>query len=283
PRHRPDVRERALRRRREQRHAALRRLQPEQAGEGARDADRARAVGADREAAHADRFGRHAAARRAARGAAELPRIVGGAEQPRIGDALPAIFRRGRLAEQHGARLAQALRHRRVDGPRAVLVGREAAHARRLALGQHQVLDGDRHAVEIAEPLAALLPALLRGPRGTQRAVGIEMLEGVELGIEGLDAGDRRLRRLDRRGLARLVELGELPGGHQGEIGGHRLVSGRTGKESGWASAYAPASASTWASLKWPATICRPTGRPWLLRPHGTVAAGWRVRLKVAV
>ena len=75
------------------------------------------------------------------------------------------------------------------------------------------------------------------GARGAQRAVGIEMLEGVELGIERLDAGDRRLRRLDRRGLARLVELDQLVGRHHREIGGHYLVSGRTGKSSGWASA----------------------------------------------
>ena len=146
-----------------------------------------------------------------------------------VGDALPAIFRRGRLAEQHGARLAQALRHRRVDGPRPVGVGREAAHARRQALGQHHVLDGDRHAVDVGQPLAALLPALLRGARGAQRAVGIEMLEGVELRIERLDAGDRGLRRLDRRGLARLVELDQLMRRHHREIGGHCLVSGRTG------------------------------------------------------
>ena len=75
-RHRPDMRQRALRRGRLERHAALRRLQAEQAGEGAGDAHRARAVGADGEVAHADRLGRHAAARRAARRAADLPRIV---------------------------------------------------------------------------------------------------------------------------------------------------------------------------------------------------------------
>src|SRR5262249_26974883 len=43
-RHRPDVGERALRRRRPQRHARLSGLQPEQAGKGAGNAHRARAV-----------------------------------------------------------------------------------------------------------------------------------------------------------------------------------------------------------------------------------------------
>ena len=201
-RHRPDVRESPLRRGRPQRHARLRGLQSEETGEGAGDAHRTRAVGADGEIAHADRFGRDAAAGGPTRRAAELPGIVRGAVEAGIGHALPAVFRRGRLAQQHRAGLAQALRHRRVDGPRPVGIGGEAAHARRHALGQHHVLDGERHAVEVALPLAAFFPALLRGACGTQRRVGIEMLEGVELAVEGIDARQRRLGGFDRRGLA---------------------------------------------------------------------------------
>ena len=73
--------------------------------------------------------------------------------------------------------------------------------------------------------------------RAAQRAVGIEMLEGVELRIERLDAGQRRPHGLDRRGLARLVELHQLVGRHHRKVGGHYLVSGRTGNFSGLASA----------------------------------------------
>ena len=71
----------------------------------------------------------------------------------------------------------------------------------------------------------------------SQRAVGIEMLEGVELRVEGLDPGERGLHRLDRRGLARLVQFHQLMRGHHREIGSHCLVSGSTGNLSGWASA----------------------------------------------
>jgi hypothetical protein len=123
---------------------------------------------------------------------------VRGAEQAGIGHSLPAIFRRGRLAQKHGSRLAQALRHRRIDGPRPVGVGGEAAHARRQALGQHHVLDGDGHAVDVGKPLAAFLPASLRGAGCPERAVGIEMLERVELRIERLDPDQRRPDGLDR-------------------------------------------------------------------------------------
>src|SRR5581483_5953113 len=98
-------------------------------------------------------------------------------------------------------------------------------------------LDGDRHAVDVGKPLAAFLPALLRGAGGAHRGIGIEMLEGVELGVESVDAGDGGLGRLDGRGLARLVELYELVRRHQRKVGSHFTVSGRTGNSSGSASA----------------------------------------------
>ena len=113
---------------RRQRDAAVGGLQPDEAAEAGRDADRATAVagGGQREDAAGHRGGR--AARRPARGAVELPRVVGRAVEQRAGEVdAPELGRRG-LAGEHGtADVADALHHRR--GRRGDAVGQR--HRRR--------------------------------------------------------------------------------------------------------------------------------------------------------
>jgi hypothetical protein len=55
--------------------------------------------------------------------------------------------------------------------------------------------------------------------------------------IEGFDARDGGAHGFDRRGLARLVKLHELVGGHHRQVGSHGLISRRMGNFNGWASA----------------------------------------------
>ena len=76
-------------------------------------------------------------------------------------------------------------------------------------------------------------PARLAFGGRAQGVFGRDDAEGVEDGIEPVDAGQDRPRRLDRRGLAAAIEVEELVGTAVGEIGGvaHRgpRIPGRRG------------------------------------------------------
>ena len=66
----------------------------------------------------------------------------------------------------------------------------------RQALGGHHVLDGDRHAGEHVQ----LLPggaALVDGAGGGQRALAVDVEEGVHVGVDGGDAVEVGLDDLD--------------------------------------------------------------------------------------
>src|SRR5438309_128300 len=80
----------------------------------------AAAVGADGEGADAGGERRRRAGAAAAGGAGEVPGIAGDAGERRIAERLPAVFRRRRLAEQHGAVLAQPRHRRGILVPRLV-------------------------------------------------------------------------------------------------------------------------------------------------------------------
>ena len=93
------------------RDAPVGRLQPDQAGMGGGNADRAAAVIAVVERSDAGRGHRRGAARRAAGRVAEVPRAARGALQRRIGQRLPAELRGRALADDRHAGGAQAGRH----------------------------------------------------------------------------------------------------------------------------------------------------------------------------
>ena len=135
--------------------------------------------------------GRRRAARRPAGRLRRVPRVAGDAGQRRVGLALAAELGRRRLADQHGAGLAQAGRRRRVDVPRLVGVDGPAAPPRRPAPGQDEVLDRRRHAVERADRLAAL-PARLARRRRRQRLVGGDEAEGVDRRVDAPRCGRAR-------------------------------------------------------------------------------------------
>ena len=64
-------------------------------------------------------------------------------------------------------------------------------------------------------------------------ASGSRCWKALSCGLNASMRASAARRRLDRRGLARLVELDQLVGRHHRKIGGHHLVSGRTGNFSG--------------------------------------------------
>ena len=125
--------------------------------------------------------------------------------QRRIGLALAAELGRAGLAEQHRAGLAQARAGRRVDVPRLVGVDGAAAAQRRPALGEDQVLDRRRHAVERTDRLAPL-PARFAGARRGDRVGRREVAERQQLRVDAFDARQHRVRRFDRRGLLGAIE-----------------------------------------------------------------------------
>ena len=106
----------------------------------------------------------------------------------RVGLALAPELGRRRLADEHGAGLAQPGRCRRVDVPRLVGVDGAAPPPGRPAAGEDQVLDRRRHAVERTDGLAAL-PAHLARRRRRQRLVAGDEAEGVDRRIDSARCG----------------------------------------------------------------------------------------------
>ena len=202
--HRAEVGDRAERAQRPGRHPAEGGLEAEDAGEARRDPDRAAAVGAEVQGAHAERAGGRGAAARAAGRPAGVPGIAGDPGERAVGDRLPAELRRGGLADQHRTLLAQARRGRGVLVPGLLARDREAAAQGRPAPGQDQILDRDRDAVDQAARFAPL-PARFRSPRRLQRLVGIDQAERVDRRIEALDPVEHGAGGLDRRQLPAAV------------------------------------------------------------------------------
>ena len=230
---RPEVGDGAERRQRVRRHPPEARLEPDVAAEGGRDAHRPGAVGADAERSEAGRHRRRGAARRPTRRLRRIPRVARDAGQIGVGLPLAAELGRRRLAEQDGAGLAQAGRRRRVDVPRLLGVDRVAAAARRPALGEDEVLDRRRHAVERPDGLAALPADLAR--RGVrQRLVGGDVAERVERRVQRLDAVEDGLRRPRpaRPTRRRRRRAARWPCAGSGRSSGH-LLEDQPGRSSG--------------------------------------------------
>ncbi len=184
-------------------------LEPDDAAEAGRHADRPAAVGADVESTHAERRRHGRPAARPAGGTPRVPRVARNLAQRVVGHGLPAELGRRGLAEKHGTLLAQPGDRGCILGLGSGLAGREAAAPRRPSLGQDQILHRRGHAVD-EPPGLALLPAGFRGARRRQRVLLVDKAEGVDLRIVPRDALEAGLRHLDRRGGLPAVEPEQL-------------------------------------------------------------------------
>src|SRR5690606_39870994 len=113
-------------------------------------------------------------------------RIAGYARERGGGGSAPAELRRGRLAQDHRARLAQPGDDRRVVLPGPGRIDREGTLERGPAAGVDQVLDGDGDAIERPH---GLVPApALRGSGGLAHgALRIHEAERLDDRIDRLD------------------------------------------------------------------------------------------------
>ena len=196
-------------------HAPVLRLQPEQPAAGRGNADRARAVRADRRSRQA-RGHRHTRASGGAAGrAVDVPGIAGGAVGRRLGPRRDRQLGHVRLAEDHRARRPQAADDLGVGRCGAV---REQPKAVASPATSTVVLDRDRHAQQ--RPRVACAGAAVGLPRLGPRALGEHHPVGVEQRVQALDPLEVELDQLARGDLAAADELGLARGAGKGEVGG---------------------------------------------------------------
>ena len=198
------------------RDAAQAGLEREDAAPAGRQAQRAADVGADVQRAVAGRRGRAGAGAGAARRLAQVPGVARQRVEARQARGQHAVVGHGGLAHDHRAGFLQARGRRRVGRGGPQLDGRRAGR-HRVAARRDVFLDGDRHAVERAERLAAP-PARLGGARLLERGFGPQQPGGLQVRLPALDVVEHRLRDLDRREAALAV------GGDQ-----FRVRTGRAG------------------------------------------------------
>jgi hypothetical protein len=205
--HRPDVIERGC----ELKAAVSRdptpgRLDPGVAVRRRREPDRAAGVGAERAEAEAGRRRDARAARRRPRPVVAMERIE---RRRNVGVVVrERAFGQLQLAEQHRARLAQLAHDRRIECRHEVAVQRHPGRGDD-AFGVAEVLDRDRHAVQLRQDLA---PAdhLLGAARLRQRELGGHAGIRLQCRVEALDPAQQVLGQLDRRDLARGEQPREL-------------------------------------------------------------------------
>ena len=195
-------------------------LRPRKPAEGARDADRSAAVGAEAERPHPGRRRDRRAAARAA-GCGRVPRVAGDPAQRAVGDPLPAQLGRGGLAGQHRAGAAQPGERARPPNRRGTAVVRAAP--RRQPAHQRQVLDaaGTPSSGPHGSPRRA---ARLRGPRGREGAVVVDQAERADGRSSGRSAPARRRRPRPATARAAGVQLQEVAGRTQARRGGVHAV-----------------------------------------------------------
>ena len=148
---------------------------------------------------------------RPARVLRHVPRVARQAVEARQPGRQHAVVRHRRLAQQHGAGLAQPRRRRRVLDRRHQRGGRAAQRHRHAARGD-VLLEHRRHAVEQPARRAAP-PALLGCACLRQRALGVECPGGIQVRLAGGDAVEHRPRHLDRRDVAMAVQRAQGSGG----------------------------------------------------------------------
>ena len=141
---------------------------------------------------------RRGAARRPAGAAAEIPGVVGGAEDVVVALPVGQVQRHVGFAEDHGAGILQALHGKGVSGgvPAPEL---PIAPAGRQADDIELLLDRHRQAEQ--RPALALRQGGVGGRGGFARPLEIAHDDGVDLRVDPLDAGNRGIDELARRDL----------------------------------------------------------------------------------
>ena len=198
-------------------HPAKRRLQAEDAGKTRRNADRTAAIGAERQWRVTGSGRRRRPAGGAAGCLADIPRVAGDAGQRRIGNALPAEFRRRGAPQEHRTAFAQTRDAWCILIPGLVGADGFGAAQGGPALDQQQVLDQRRNAIDGALRLT-LKPALFAQPRGVKGLRPADFHHGVEGRLMALDLGEAGLHHIDGRKLLFGIALDELRGGFPVEI-----------------------------------------------------------------
>ena len=200
--------------------AAEGRLVAEDPAGARRDADRTAAVGAVGQRGHAGRDCSTGAARGAAGGEFQVPRVARDSPERAVRVSCVSHLRRGRARVHDRARVQQALHRRRRDLGHMV---DEAPRAEGgdLPLDRMKILDDDRHPFEGAR-LGAGRVGALRRPRLLQRAVveGVGVGVGVDLGVHRLGTSDDGRHELDRQKRPGTESLDRLGRGHVAEFVG---------------------------------------------------------------
>ena len=250
--------------------APERRLVAHDVAGGGGDADRAAGVGAVGQHGHAGGERGAGAARRAAGGVLQAPGVAGDAPERARGDRRVGELRRGRARVHDAAGIEQA-----GDGGCGALgpvVGeRLGAEGGELARHRMKILDGDRNAFQ-GPRLAARIRRLGRAGL-VERALGMDLGEGVERGVDGVDPRQRRLHERDRRERAGLERGNRFRGGERAELAGgqgHSLFPCPTAPPR--PAVYCPFQevsihlpgplSSSWPGLTRPSTVCPATGGP---------------------
>ena len=209
-------------------HAPEALLEAENTREAGGNADRAAAVGAEMQRPHAAGSGHRSTSAGPARRQGRVPGIAGYSGERGIRDALPAELRRRRLAQQDGAFLAQARDGRARHHASAVRIDGLRAAQRRPALGQQQILDPGRHAID-AGPCGSPLAQRASDARGrTSAPASSTKRKALRRGFRRLDRGQAPPCRLDRRERLRAIvgdKLDRRAGSCQGEAS-HRSRDG---------------------------------------------------------
>jgi hypothetical protein len=170
-------------------------LQPEYAAERGRNADRAAAIGADMEGAHAEGRGDGRTSARAAGRLALVPGIARHMPERIVGDALPAALGCRGFADEYRARVLEPRRARRILHPGARRIDRGGTPHGGPAPGQAEILDRGRDAIDDAQRLVTH-PAGFGNPRLSHSLFRLDEAKGPELGIQRIDAGKRAFDRV---------------------------------------------------------------------------------------
>ena len=199
--------------RRERDHAvaradAVRRLDPGDAGEARRLADRAAGVGAGRGRQQARRHRSGRAARRAAGHAARVPRIANHAERRVLVAGAHRELVAVELAERDGAGVAEPFEHGRVERAAITLEHPRAGGARQVARDE-DVLVRDRHAEQRA--VLAARSTRIGGLRLPERQRLVAAQQRAEIVMRGKPCKQmfRELEARDRAVVERAPHLGD--------------------------------------------------------------------------
>ncbi len=243
-----------------QRDEPARRLDRRGAAQRRGDAQRAGRVRPRRGGHHARRERCRRAAARPAGRALERPRVA-----DLVGRAADRELVRVEVAEQHHALRAQPSPDVAVrDRP---LVEEPARRRQRLARDGVEILEPDRDAAQPRQRIAREGARVVGLRRGGQGLLLVDAHPGVDGGaiavvavgaVALVDAREAGSRELGGRELALVEQRGGLD---DAEVGGaHPAASARS---------RAAPSARTRASVPGSPAICRPTGRPSAVVPHG--------------